>query len=95
VAFGSVRHGTRATKTVTFKNSGGVPITLTKFKQPAAGGFSVSAALNEGSRIFPGQSVTLTVSFAPTELGAKTAALYVTANDGLGPRVISFSGTGT
>jgi len=95
VSFGTVKRGARLRKTVTFKNGGGVPITLTKFKQPFGGGFSSGSSLNEGSRILPGKTITLSLYFAPTEVGASSGALYVTANDGLGPRVISLSGTGS
>ena len=95
VAFGRVKRGASVRKTVAFKNTGGVPITLTKFKQPASGGFSVGSSLNEGSRILPGKTITLSVYFAPTEVGSASAQLYITANDGLGPRVISLSGTGS
>ena len=95
LSFGTARHGSRTKKTVTFKNTGGVPITLTKFKQPASNGFSVGSELNEGSRLLPGQSVRLSFYFAPTAAGPAKAALYVTANDGLGPKVVTLSGTGS
>ena len=95
LSFGTAKKGSSTKKTITFKNTGGVPITLTKFKQPVGNGFSVGSELNEGSRLLPGQSVKLSFYFAPAATGPATAALYVTANDGLGPRVVTLSGTGS
>jgi hypothetical protein len=95
LSFGTAKKGSSTKKTITFKNTGGVPITLTKFKQPVGNGFSVGSELNEGSRLLPGHSVKLSFYFAPAATGPATAALYVTANDGLGPRVVTLSGTGS
>ena len=94
VTFGTVRQGSSATKSIVFKNTGGIPITLTKFKQPVGGGYTVGTSIDEGAIIQPGRSVTLAVHFKPVTRGAASAAIYVTANDGLGPRVITLSGAG-
>ncbi len=77
----------------TVGNSGGSPITITKSKPPIAIGVSATTRLDEGTVLLPGQSVTETVHLAPVTAGPLSATWEITADDGSGPRSVSFSGS--
>ncbi len=95
VDFGPVATGTTATKSFTLTNSGGTPVTINKSKPPLGGDFTATTALNEGTTIAPGQSVTETVTFTPQTTGPATAGTWaITGDDGSGLHDIQFTGTG-
>ncbi|MEI7889384.1 MAG: choice-of-anchor D domain-containing protein, partial [Actinomycetes bacterium] len=94
ISFGSVRLGSHLSKTLVLTNTGGATVTLTKYKPPVGGAFRQSGALDEGGRIAPGRSVTVNFIFTPTTKTSATASLYVTGDDGSGPRVVKFTGRG-
>ena len=48
-----------------------------------------------GTRIRPGSSCTITVTFTPTTQGARTAAVSVSDNGGGSPQTVLLAGTGT
>lgn len=93
--FGSVPVGTATTASFTVADNGGSPLMITKSKPPvAAGGFTATTALAEGSTIPAGGSVTETVRFAPTSTGPVTDSWTITGDDGSGQQVVTFTGSG-
>ena len=56
--------------------------------------FSATVNIPEGTTIPAGGSVTGTVRFAPTALGAVSAGWDINGNDGSGLKTITFTGTG-
>jgi HYDIN/CFA65/VesB family protein len=95
VDFGPVATMTTATKSFTLTNSGGTPVTINKSKPPLGGDFTATTALNEGTTIPPGQSVTETVTFTPQATGPASAGTWaITGDDGSGLHDIQFIGTG-
>ena len=97
IDFGAVAVGTTAGRTFTISNTGGTAVTIDKSKPPFGGAFAASppTSLPEGTTIEPGQSVTETVTFAPTSLGPAGGTWQITGDDGSGLHVVQFSGTGT
>lgn len=95
VDYGNVVLGSSATRALTITNTGGTAVDINKSKPPFGGDFSAVTALNEGTVIAPGQSVTETVSFTPHATGPATAATWaITGDDASGPHEIQFTGTG-
>ena len=81
VAYGSVLVNTTATKTFTIKNTGNTYLTgLTiAIDGTDADDFDVTTA--PVSPVIAGASTTFVLTFKPTTLGAKTAALHISSND--------------
>src|SRR5262249_44907779 len=96
VDFGAVPVGTTASRTFTITNDGGTAVTIDKSKPPFGGAFAASppTSLPEGTTIEPSQSVTETVTFAPTSLGPAGGTWQITGDDGSGLQLIQFTGTG-
>lgn len=94
IDFGSVLVGTTATKTFTITNAGGTNVTITKSKPPFGGAFAATTSLPEGATIAPGQTVTETVTFTPTSVGASAGAWDITGDDGSGLHEVQFAGSG-
>ncbi|MGA2164268.1 MAG: choice-of-anchor D domain-containing protein [Solirubrobacteraceae bacterium] len=69
VTFDGTAVGEHAAAGATFRNVGGSPLTIEKVKLPAAP-FGVEGPPAEGTTIEPGHSITVTVTFNPTEVGA-------------------------
>src|SRR6185312_9542617 len=76
VDYGHVVLGSSATRTFTITNTGGTAVDINKSKPPFGGDFSAVTALDEGTVIPPGQSVTETVSFTPHATGPATAGTW-------------------
>jgi len=95
IPYGSVETGSIASRSFTVTNDGGAPLTLTKSKPPTGGIFTATTTIVEGTTIPAGSSVTGVVRFSPAVAGAATATWDITGNDGTGPRVVTFTGTGT
>jgi hypothetical protein len=94
VNFGNVGDGTDSSLTTSLTNNGNSNITISGVAVTGAG-FSASSVPN-GTVLTPGQSVTLTVTFAPTTAGAVSgASVTITSNATNSPTTISLSGTGT
>ena len=96
--FGAVNVGSTADLVFTIKNLGGVNLTLSGTPKVAISGthaslFTVTA--QPVSPVAPEDSTTFTVRFAPTSIGAKTAALAI-ANDDAdeNPFIINLGGMG-
>lgn len=90
LAFGQVPPGRTASLTFTITNAGSVGLTITKAAPPTAP-FSVLAAVNEGQTLDPGDSITQTVTVAPTSAQPVTGVFSITADDGLGARQIAMT----
>jgi hypothetical protein len=93
--FGNVTVGVVSgvmTSTVTNTGSGALPITSIVLGGNNPGQFSQSN--NCGSSVSPGNSCTISVTFKPTVLGAKSATVSVNAGGGAGTRTVALSGTG-
>ncbi|HEY6763568.1 MAG TPA: choice-of-anchor D domain-containing protein [Candidatus Sulfotelmatobacter sp.] len=87
---------TSAAQTVTLTNvSGNATITISdaSFTGANAGDFAQTNTCN-GS-VAPKKSCTFSVTFTPTAIGARTAALSLTDNAGGSPQSVPVSGTGT
>lgn len=94
VDFGEVALGyAPAQLTFILRNVGGAPLTL---QSPGLDGanaadFSVSTP---AATVPPAGETTLTVTFAPTALGARSASLSIISDDADSPFVLALSGTG-
>jgi hypothetical protein len=94
--FGAMRVGANASTTVRLTNDGGTPMTITKSKPPAHGvGFRAATALDEGTIVNPGRSVTLGVTFTATRVGHFTDTWLVNADDGTGLHTLVFDAYAT
>ncbi|HKQ85759.1 MAG TPA: choice-of-anchor D domain-containing protein [Candidatus Acidoferrales bacterium] len=93
LAFGNVLNQSSSQKTVSVTNGGNANVTISGVTVTGAG-FTASGVVN-GTVLTPGQSVTLTVTFAPTSGGAVGGAnVSIASNATNSPAVVSLSGTG-
>ncbi len=95
--FGDVPAGTSVTRAFEIKNTGNIPMTITKAKAPQ-GVFSTTNPISEGLKIPAGETAYQTVTFAPTAVGqAGTSETYylITANDGQAAQKVMLTGNGT
>ncbi|HEV2636516.1 MAG TPA: choice-of-anchor D domain-containing protein [Actinocrinis sp.] len=90
--FGQVALGQSATKTFTIANTGNITLTLTK-AAPPVGVFNTSTPVSEGQQLSPGDSITQTITFTPTALGAASAQYSITGDDGQGAILEKLTGT--
>jgi PKD repeat protein len=79
--FGTVSVGTSATKTFSIANTGGQSLTVTSVGAPAEP-FSMTGAPAANTVLAAGQSVTVTVRFAPTAAGTFTSSVPVATTAG-------------
>jgi ASPM-SPD-2-Hydin domain-containing protein/beta-propeller repeat-containing protein len=82
---------TSAAKTVTLTNNGNAALTINSIA--ASGNFAVS---NNpcGTNLAAGANCIISVTFAPTAVGARTGTLTITDNAGGSPHTVALSGTG-
>jgi hypothetical protein len=82
---------TSAAKTVTLTNNGNATLTITSIT--ASGDFTVS---NNpcGASLAAGANCIISVTFAPTVLGARVGTLTITDNAGSGTQTVPLTGTG-
>jgi len=93
--FGNVSVGGTAVASFSVANTGGVDLSITKSKPPAAGvGFTAITSLAEGTTIPAGKSLTETVTFSPTATGAVSDTWIINSNDSTGIQQVNFTGTG-
>jgi Abnormal spindle-like microcephaly-assoc'd, ASPM-SPD-2-Hydin len=93
VAFGNVTVNKTVTAVVTLSSTGNSPVKASSASVTGAG-FSLSGATFPVT-LNPGQSLALTVQFAPTAAGAATGSLTISSNSSTGNTVtVSLSGTG-
>ena len=69
-------------------------MTINKSKPPFGGEFSNTTTLDEGTTVQPGETLTESVTFAPTATGAASGTWQITGDDSTGLHVVQFSGTG-
>jgi hypothetical protein len=91
--FGQVAPGQSSTAAFTIHNVGNTPITITKSKPPSRGTFVATNAVDEGTVLGAGASLTEVVSFAPATAGSFSDEWIIGASDGSGSRGIAFGGT--
>ena len=89
LAFGNVRVGTTAQRTLTIGNSGNGPLAVTSINYPAG----ISGNWSSGT-IAAGGSQNVTVTFSPTAIGAYGGTVTINANQTAGTLTTSASGAG-
>jgi len=90
--FGSVNVSSNSTKTVMFTNAGNSTITVSNLTVSGAG-FN-AGGISSGLILTPGQTASLTATFAPSGSGSVTGSVSVASNATNSPDSISLSGTG-
>jgi len=91
--FGAVTDGTTSKQSLTLKSTGTSPVTISS-DSISGTGFSVGA-VQFPATLSPGQSLTLTVSFAPNTVGSSSGQLTVSSNSSSGSTmIVSLSGSG-
>jgi outer membrane protein assembly factor BamB len=91
LAFGPLNIGAAATQTVRLSNTGTVPVTLASLTIVGGSGFSSTGC---PKLIAVSGSCLVTVTFAPTTAGSRSATLRFD-DDGGGPHDVALEGTGT
>ena len=92
-AFGNVQVGSSLNKSQTVTNTGGATVNISQANVTGAG-FSISG-LSLPTTLTSNQSVTFTVTFAPTSAAAASGTLAVVSDASNSPLNIALSGTGT
>ncbi len=92
LAFGNVLDQKSGQLATSLKNTGNSNITISGVSITGAG-FSASGIIN-GTVLMPGQSVPLTVTFAPLSGGSVSGTVSVTSNATNSPATIALSGNG-
>jgi len=90
LSFGGTAVDTQVNGTLTLSNVGGAALTINGVSSPDAP-FSVSGAPAPGSTLGPGQSVTVTFTFAPTQVGTFSSQVVVDTSAGQQPVPLSGS----
>lgn len=94
LSFGSLAAGSTTSLTTSVTNTGNSNVTISSVTTTGAG-FTASG-LSSGMTLTPGQSVLLTVTFAPTSDAAVSGAgVTIASNATNSPTVISLSGSGS
>jgi len=88
---------TSAPRSVTVTDTGGAPLSVgsASLAGPDAAAFSLVADNCSGRTLAAGAACTVTVSFAPTSQGPKSASLAISSNAASGVATVALSGTGT
>jgi hypothetical protein len=92
LSFGHVSVGSSSAQNITVTNTGNSNVTISSITSSGAG-FSASG-VSANTTLTPGQSVTLSVSFAPTATGSVTGSVLVASNATNSPAIVTFSGSG-
>ena len=93
LSFGNVTVGSNGVQNIVFTNAGTSNITISTVSASGAG-FSVSG-ISAGQIVTPGNTATLTVTFAPASAGAvSNPGATVSSNASNSPASLTFSGTG-
>ncbi|HZD92616.1 MAG TPA: choice-of-anchor D domain-containing protein, partial [Candidatus Sulfotelmatobacter sp.] len=93
LAFGSVLIGSSANQTVTLSNASSASITISQIATTGAA-FSKSGPAIPLT-FAPGQTASVTVTFAPTTAGSASGTLQISSNATNPSAVVSLSGTGS
>src|SRR5450631_3911208 len=91
LSFGNVNVSSSGTQNVTLTNAGNSNVTISQVLVAGAGFNSSNAS---GIILSPGQTTTLTSTFAPSASGSATGKVTVSSNATNSPSSISLSGTG-
>ena len=93
--FGNVKVGTSSPQSVTLTNNGGAQLNFTGITIIGANAGDFSETNTCGTSIAANASCTLTVTFKPTAIGARTANLKISDDGGGTPQRVYLRGTGT
>ena len=91
VTFGNVSVGGSSTQNITMTNAGNSSVSIAQVTVAGAGFNSTGAS---GTTLAPGQTTTLTSTFAPSASGAATGKITVSSNATNSPSSIALSGMG-
>jgi uncharacterized protein with LGFP repeats len=91
VDYGIVDVGKSATQSFTISNTGSTPLTITKAKAPT-GVFGTTTPLAEGQVLQPGDEITQSVTFTPTDAYPAQASYEITGNDGQSDQYVTLLG---
>ncbi|MBI2501991.1 MAG: choice-of-anchor D domain-containing protein [Candidatus Latescibacteria bacterium] len=93
IALGNTSLGSTSQKTLVIANPGSASLSITDVSASGADAaqFTPSPAT---AAIAPGESQTITVTFAPSATGPKSASLAITHNAASSPATVSLSGSG-
>ncbi|MFD0894047.1 choice-of-anchor D domain-containing protein [Luteolibacter ambystomatis] len=96
VAYGNVMVGASLVKTFTVRNVGTSVLTLTGVTKDGTNQAEFTVGSLSGTSVAPGATVTFNVTFIPTALGARTAAIHIGSDDAdENPFDIALTGNGT
>jgi hypothetical protein len=97
LTFGPTTVGTSVTKQFTVRNTGNIPLTISKAASPA-GDFHTSTPLAEGTTLQPQQAIRQQITFTPAKRGARNGTYVFNFSDGTGtshsPQIETFQGSG-
>ncbi|MBI4870379.1 MAG: choice-of-anchor D domain-containing protein [Candidatus Riflebacteria bacterium] len=93
-SFGNVRTGQTGDQTLQLSNTGNTTLTVTAIDLAPAGPFTRVSPTTLPLTVTAGNSVSITVRFAPTALGLQTATVTVASDAVNGARTAALSGTG-
>jgi hypothetical protein len=95
VAFGQQNVGTTsAPQVVTLSNTGNGSLNISSLAVSGTNSRDFAQTSNCGGSVAAGSNCTITVTFAPSAAGSRSASLTVSDNAGGSPQTISLSGTG-
>jgi hypothetical protein len=94
LAFGNLISGTGAAQIITVKNTGNANLVVSGVTISGVDAASYSVASTTCATVNPGASCTVTVQFAPTTFGAKSASVSIAHNAVGSPSAVTLSGTG-
>ncbi|HEY6903431.1 MAG TPA: DUF1573 domain-containing protein, partial [Candidatus Acidoferrales bacterium] len=92
LAFGDVSVSSSSSQSLLLTNAGNSSVTISNVSVAGAG-FNAGGGLS-GIILSPGQTATLSATFAPATAGSVTGGITVTSNASNSPAVIALSGTG-
>lgn len=92
VNFGSVNVSGASQQTITLTNAGTANVTVSNVSVAGAG-FNASG-VSTGTTLTPGQSLAMTMVFAPASNGPVTGSVSIASNATNGTQIVSLSGTG-
>ena len=92
LAFGGVNVSSSSSQSVILINAGNSSVTISNVSVAGAG-FNAGGGLS-GVILSPGQTATLSATFAPATAGSVTGGITVTSSASNSPAVIALSGTG-
>jgi len=96
LTFGNQAVGTsRSGQSVTLTNTGTATLTLNSISISGVNAGDFSQTNTCGGSVAAGSNCTITVTFAPTATGTRSANLSIADNAPGNPQTVSFSGTGT